>query len=208
MCIILSQNLYIYIDNKHKGYMTNLEETYKNRYRIPSSRLQNWDYGSNGYYFITICTKNREHYFGTINIINPVSEYTISLSKIGDTVSKCWFEIPKFHSYVKLDSFVVMPNHIHGILIIDKPQNKEDAKCCASTKEVKNEFGVQSHNLASIIRGFKAGVKKYATMNNIKFQWQPRYHDHIIRDEKEYLKIKEYIDNNVLYWAKDRYNEN
>lgn len=72
----------------------------------------------------------------------------------------------------------------------------------------QNKFGPQSQNLASIIRGYKTGVKKYATMNNINFTWQPRFHDHIIRNNKSYITIQEYIINNPAKWNDDTYNEN
>ena len=91
-----------------------MNEKYKNKYRIKSARLPNWDYGSNGMYFITICTQNRVHFFG--KIINK----KMQLNEIGEMAEKYWNEIPQHFPFVKLDAFVVMPNHIHGILIIDK----------------------------------------------------------------------------------------
>ena len=91
-----------------------------------------------------------------------------------------------------------MPNHIHGVLFINKA-NKHDWQL--------NKFGVQSQNLASIIRGYKASVKTYATINDIKFDWQPRYYDHVIRNEKEYLNINGYIANNPEQWLLSGDNE-
>lgn len=87
---------------------------YKNKYRIESTRLQNWNYAWNAVYFVTICTKNREHYFGEIENEDMV------LSDIGKISDRYWHEIPQHFSFVKLDVFVVIPNHIHGIIIIDK----------------------------------------------------------------------------------------
>jgi len=91
-----------------------MNDKFLDKYRIPSARLQNWDYGWNGIYYITICTEGRENYFG--KILNGVME----LSEIGQLAHKFWFEIPDHFPFVFLDSFVVMPNHIHGILILDK----------------------------------------------------------------------------------------
>jgi REP element-mobilizing transposase RayT len=194
---------------------------------------------------VTICTKNREHFFGDIHNGKMV------LSEIGRIAKLEWQKTSEIREYVELDEFVIMPNHIHGIVIID--WNKIDVPCrnarhCVSTNEniftksptirdinaelqilqnepiqkpkksqsykpyptatgqwEPNRFGPQSKNLASIIRGFKIAVKPYATKNNITFSWQPRYHDHIMRNEKEYLLIQEYIINNPRNWEKDRY---
>ena len=88
---------------------------YQNKYRIESARLQSWDYGNNGSYFITICTKNREHHFGKI------VEQEMQLNETGKLAEQYWVEIPIQFPFIELGNFVVMPNHVHGILIIDKP---------------------------------------------------------------------------------------
>lgn len=88
---------------------------FRNKYRIKSARCHNWDYSSNAAYFVTICTQNREHFFGKI-----VNQKMI-LSEIGKIADKFWYEIPNHFPYIKLDAFIVMPNHIHGIIIIDNP---------------------------------------------------------------------------------------
>ncbi len=93
-----------------------MSDKFKNKYRISSTRLKNWDYRNNGAYFITICTKNREHFFGEIN---PASG-TMQLNEIGKLAEQFWFEIPMHFPFVALGEFIVMPNHTHGILIIDK----------------------------------------------------------------------------------------
>lgn len=90
-------------------------DRYKNKYRIPSARAQWWDYGWNGAYFITICTQNREHFFGEIR------NGKMELSPLGVIADILWHEIPNHAPYVELGDFVVMPNHIHGILILDRP---------------------------------------------------------------------------------------
>ena len=90
---------------------------FKNKYRIKSIRLQHWDYSSCGYYFVTICTKNRECHFGEIK--NGICE----LSSIGKIVQKYWFEIPRYYENIYLDSFTVMPNHLHGIVVINDDVN-------------------------------------------------------------------------------------
>ena len=176
-------------------------QKYKNQYRIESTRLRYWDYGANAAYFITICTKNKENYFGDID------DDEMKHSDIGVLAEKYWLEIPEHFSFVKLDLFVIMPNHIHGIVVIDKPEKQNarvlgDAKYCVST----NRFGVQSGNLGSIVRGYKVGVTKHARVCCPSFAWQPRYWDHIIRDENEYNRISKYIKINPKKWEIDKLN--
>jgi hypothetical protein len=83
------------------------------KYRTASTRLKTWDYASNGYYFITICTKNRHNYFGDI------IDENIKLNQWGEIANKYWLEIPDHFDNVKIDAFIVMPNHIHGIIILE-----------------------------------------------------------------------------------------
>jgi putative transposase len=89
---------------------------FKYKYRIEPARLKNWDYGNNASYFVTICSKNREHFFGKI------TDGKMILSGIGKNAQTYWEEIPIHFPYVILGPFVIMPNHIHGILIINKPE--------------------------------------------------------------------------------------
>ncbi len=95
-----------------------MPDKFKNKYRISSARLQNWDYGQNASYFITICTKKMEHLFG--EIIKSDFEAEMQLNEIGKLAEKYWVEIPTHFSFIELGNFVVMPNHFHGILIIYK----------------------------------------------------------------------------------------
>ncbi len=177
---------------------------FKNKYRISSARLSNWDYGSHGLYYITICTKDRVHYFGevraNIETLHNETQNIASLqpTSIGQLAFNNWLDIPNHFSFIELDEFIVMPNHIHGILFINKPDKVD---------WTKNKFGVQSQNLASVIRGYKASVKTFATINNIEFNWQPRYYDHVITSEKEYFNIREYIFNNPAQWLSNGDNE-
>ena len=192
---------------------------YKNKYRVESCRLRNWDYSSNGYYYITLCTSNRIYYFG--NIVNK----KMILSKIGYMAHKYWQEIPNHFPFVQLDQYVIMPNHIHGIIIINKHKKKPrnhirlpvgdpvrdvvedpvETQYIASQRlyiEAKDKFGPQSKNIGSIIRGFKIGVTMETKSNNISFKWQPRFYDHIIRNSKDLGRIRKYIKNNPQAWKK------
>ena len=179
-----------------------MSSKFNNKYRIESARLRNWDYGWNGAYFITICTQNRKHFFGEIK------NHTMQLSEIGKMAEKYWYEIVEHFPFVKLDAFVVMPNHIHGIVIIDKQNDGavvETQNFASLQSPPKNKFGPQSKNMASIIRGYKIGVTKNAKKINPLWQWQSRYYDHIIRNDGEYYRIKNYIINNPEKWKGDKF---
>ncbi len=194
-----------------------MTDKYQNKYRIPSARLQNWDYRWNAPYFVTICTKNMDHYFGEIR------DGVMDLSEIGKIAQTEWLKTPEIRPDMNLElgSFVVMPNHFHGIITIGENQyntpmtgDGRDAMHRVSTTTTtatttdttyKNTFAPQSKNLASIIRGFKSAVTKTARQIHPDFAWQPRFHDHIIRDEKSFYTISEYIQNNPLKWADDKF---
>jgi putative transposase len=92
-----------------------MSDKYKGKYRNESARLQNWDYGSNAAYFITICTNDREHFFGEIN------NNKMWISPAGAIAYVLWFEIKNHVKNIDLGEFIVMPNHIHGILILIRP---------------------------------------------------------------------------------------
>jgi REP element-mobilizing transposase RayT len=171
---------------------------FKNKYRIESSRAQWWDYGSNAAYFITICTNDRIHFFG--EIVNQ----EMQLTELGKQAEWCWYQIPEHFPFVKLGAFVVMPDHIHGIVIIDKPVPVPVTETQNVASRQKNKFGPQSKNLGSILRGFKIGVTNQSKLICPKFKWQPLFHDHIIRDKNEYQRIHNYIIANPKNWGKPK----
>ena len=150
---------------------------YKNRYRIESARLNNWDYSSKGYYFITICTKNRKHFFG--NIKNG----EMKLSKIGKIVLQYWQEIPNHFPFVKLDEFIFMPDHMHAIIII-------------------GDHAMKIPTLGIIISQYKRKCTIVSRKIDPTFGWLPRFHDHIIRNNGAFNRIRDYIQNNPLNWKK------
>ena len=171
-------------------------DKFKNKYRIPSARLQGFDYGSNACYYITICTKNRVHYFG--EIVNG----EMQLSEIGEIAQSEWINTAELRADMNLwlDEFVVMPNHFHCIICIgDNEYNRV-------VTEHKNKFGAQRKNLSSILRGYKSAVTTYARNNNIDFVWQERFHDSIIRDSKSLDNVRSYIFNNPQNWNDDELN--
>jgi len=168
-----------------------VEDKFQKKYRVSSPRLPGWDYGSHGLYFVTICTKDRIPYFGEIIQSSNEDRVFLKHSYIGLIAEKYWLQLPDFYTYVKLDCFVLMPDHLHAILFIDKPDK---------ISWEMNKFGVQKDNLAAILRGYKASVKKYANENDIEFAWQPRYYDRVIRDQREYENIRQYIYDNPDNW--------
>ncbi|NQT26743.1 hypothetical protein HQ585_15410 [candidate division KSB1 bacterium] len=181
-----------------------MSEKFKNKYRIESARLQHWDYGWNGAYFVTICTRGREYYFG--DIVNE----KMQLSEIGEMVRNYWKEIPKHFSCVKLDAFIVMPNHVHGIIIINNPDDNVETLHATSLRQSTqskkmSSISPKSGSLSVIVRSFKSTVTKHARQIHADFAWQSRFHDHIIRDDKSYNNIVEYIIYNPKKWADDDY---
>jgi len=179
-----------------------MADKFKNKYRIPSARLQSWDYGSNGYYFVTICTKKRKHFFGEIE------EKKMNLNWVGEIALECWIEIPQHFNFVELGRYVVMPNHVHGIIIINKLGNNNIDQIHS------DRFRNQGKNtISSIVGSYKSAVTKLinreSNSENKKmeesFGWQSRFYDHIIRSESEYIRISEYIENNPLYWKEDKF---
>ncbi|GAA5219372.1 hypothetical protein GCM10025777_00020 [Membranihabitans marinus] len=133
------------------------------------------------------------------------------MSVIGHIANSCWHEIPNHFPFVQLGPHIIMPNHIHGIIIIEN-SDRQDEKQGEETQDFAplhnnrstTSFGPQSKNLSSIVRGFKIGVTKNARVINPKFQWQSGYYDHIIRNEKSYHKISAYIIDNPLHWIDDK----
>lgn len=175
------------------------------KYRVESFRLQNRDYAANGWYYVTIKTKLNRHYFGYVK-----NEH-MQLNELGKIAKKCWMKIPEHYPFVILDEFVIMPNHVHGIIVINKPEidgpvETQDLASLQIRKNLpirRNKFGPQSQNLGAIVRGFKIGVTKFARKNNIPFCWHPRYYDRVLRIENDELFFRrEYIKNNPSQWHK------
>jgi len=168
------------------------------KFRIESTRLPDWDYSSDGYYFITICTKGRKCIFGEIR--NGI----MGLNELGVVAWEQWLKTAKLRKNIILDEFIVMPNHIHGIIIID---NASVETHCNASLQNNNKFGPQHNNLASIVRGYKSAVKLTANkMGFCDFAWQPSYYDRIIDSEEGLNHIREYIRFNPEKWEIDRNN--
>ena len=191
-----------------------MQNKFKNKYRISSARLQTWDYSNNGAYFITICTQNRHHFFGHIQ------NQEMQLSEIGKFAEQYWYEIPNHFPMVELGNFVVMPNHVHGILIIDKindesfSESVETRHCLVSTIKTNTIIGSSrfqnqgKNTISSIVGSYKSIVTKMSRQINPNFGWQSRFHDHIIRNSKSFENIQNYIEQNPLKWNDDRFYSN
>jgi len=187
-----------------------MPEKFQNKFRISSSRLKNWNYGENGAYFITICTGNREHFFGEIVSVNDENE--MQFNEIGILANLFWSEIPKHFPFVELGNYQVMPNHVHGILIIDKKDIVvvETLQCNVSTENgIKNEqmakISPKPGTISTILRSYKSVVTKKSHYIHADFEWQERFHDHIIRDSESFERIQNYIENNVANWKEDKF---
>jgi putative transposase len=227
---------------------------FKNKYRIETTRLKSWNYAWQGVYYLTICTKDRQPFFGRIEDNLPV------LSDIGLIAKKEWVRTVELRPdmNITLGEFVVMPDHIHGIVRIgdnefnsphrdamhgngennsdqigrDAMQGnvgnnecntpRRDAMHRVSTGKTahkhgingfgphkqfpQNQFGPQRKNLASIMRGYKSAVSIQSRKIRPDFGWQPRFYDHIIRDESELERITNYIKDNPRRWAEKQGN--
>ncbi len=175
---------------------------FKDRYRVESARLKGWDYSAAGYYFVTICTRNRECWLG------EVIDGIMRLSSVGEVVAEEWLKTSQMRDNVTLDDWVVMPNHLHGIVVIGSVEtHRVETHCNASLQgQHMNKFGPQRNNLSSIVRGFKSAAAKRIHLADHDFAWQSRFYDEIIRDEKSLVAIREYIRHNPLKWELDKDN--
>ncbi|GAP71218.1 hypothetical protein SAMD00024442_1_33 [Candidatus Symbiothrix dinenymphae] len=207
-------------------------EKFQNQYRLKSARAEWHDYGG-GTYFITVCTAQREHFFGEI------VDGQMQLSPIGEYLSENLQNVAQHYSYAEMPLYVIMPNHWHAIVFIDgeKTPQKRNSQCrdvaChvsdaglynnsdnvvaqmragdvarhVSTNETMIDIRAMKGWLSVAIGGVKSAVTKYANGNKIDFAWQPRFHDHIIRDTEEINRIADYIENNPATWDIDCFNK-
>lgn len=166
-----------------------------NGHRIESTRLPGWDYTTNAYYFVTICTRERLPFLG--DIING----RVALSNAGKIVDEEWRRTTDVRPDVAIDEYVVMPNHVHGIIVLNRAESNTIV-----TPEKTSHRGVSTSRLAAgslgaIIGQFKSVCTKRIRVAGIAdFGWQLRFYDHIIRDDKSLDNIRQYIVNNPLKW--------
>ncbi len=172
---------------------------YKNIFRIEPARLKEWDYSTPWWYYVTVNTKNHIHHLG------KVENEKMILNDLGMVVETEWLKTKLLRTNVDLDYFIVMPNHFHGIIILNPTKslsNVETRRGESLQNDSFAQFGQPIRNsLSVIINQFKGSVKRWANKNNYpNFSWQSRFYDRIIRNEKELYNIRKYIEQNPLKW--------
>ena len=172
-----------------------------------SIRLKGYDYTRAGAYFVTICTKDRACLFG------DVADGVMRLNQMGHIVRQCWLAIPDHFPHVLLDEFVVMPNHVHGILVIMPTHDvgATHASPLQNDDTPTRPRGPQPRSVASIVGSFKSAAAK--RINEHRGTpgapiWQRNYYEHIIRDDESLNLIRNYIADNPLRWQIDAENPN
>lgn len=191
---------------------TTLATLFRNRYRVDSARLPGWDYSSHGCYFVTVCTKERNC------ILSKIVNGDIVLTPVGCIVGQEFRITEKIRPNVSIDEYAVMPNHIHAIIRIGL-SDVETPRCGVSNSEfvptqsgetpqrgvsTKEPQKPRQDSLGSIIGHIKTSITKRARhLGYHSPLWQPRFHDHVIRDETEYHLIRRYIQDNPANWESD-----
>lgn len=187
---------------------------FQDKYRIESARAKWWNYDNPGDYFITICTKNNNHLFGRIE------DGEMILNEYGQIVLDCWLDLPNHYDNIVLGEFQIMPNHIHCIVGVNdskiivpesvsvqmgfKPVCATDDSTPDNISDINTEKKI--HGVFEFIRALKSfSSRRINEKRNTKGipNWQERFHDHIIRNEEEYNRIRDYIINNPKKWDKD-----
>ncbi len=198
-----------------------MSSNYKKKFSDKGLRLQSWDYGWNARYFVTINTKDKFEYFGEV-----ISE-EVHHSPEGKLAVEYWEMIPEKFLFARLDEYIVMPNHVHGIIEIDKSNelvDKTDSGDAANSGDAINRIptveiptdatvgtiggfaGMKNpmlhDNLSRIIRWYKGRVSFEIHQVGYEFAWQTLFHDRIIRNEMELNRIRYYIRKNPKNWGK------
>ncbi|MBI4454476.1 MAG: hypothetical protein HY644_01110 [Acidobacteria bacterium] len=208
---------------------------YRQKYRVESTRLKNWNYDSNGYYFVTICALEGKSFFGRIE------EEQVHLSPIGKIVEEEWRKTGKIRANICLDKWILMPNHLHGIVVImnegaripsEWPQRETETpsrgvstghwplittehqplvetpwRGVSTTLSCAARSQWRPNSIGSIIGQFKSiCTKRIRAMGVSDFGWQSRFYDHIIEDDESLNEIREYIINNPRKWELETHN--
>jgi len=161
-------------------------------FKSNSMRLKNWDYSNSGWYFITICTENKIHYFSNINDLN------LQKNPLGEIADKFWNEIPLHFPFIELGEYVIMPNHIHGLLYIHNPESNPIFSL------PKKNISPLRGDLSTVIRSYKGIVTQTIREINKNFKWQPGYFDNVIKNEQALIATSKYIKENPKRWLMNR----
>ena len=196
----------------------------KRKYNRHSIRLRGHDYSTPNSYFVTICTNEMRNLFGDVDELET-GECIVKLNKIGEVVKSEWIKTEQLRNNVKLDEYVVMPNHFHGIILLIDVDNictvTAHKNICTGTarKNSKGDTrknsttgnrprGPKPNSIGAIIGSFKSAVSKRVNAIYGKTDqsiWQRNYYEHIIRTEQSLEKIRDYIHHNSAKWREDEY---
>jgi len=199
---------------------------FKNKYRIESNRMPGWDYSGNGFYFITMMIQSREC------ILGKIENNEMTLSDFGKIAEQEWYKSFEIRKELILDVFQMMSNHLHAIVIIKKNRDSNNTHNNHGTNDSHglHDFHVETHghashfyrkpkSLSSFIAGYKSAattkIDDFIDLHNLPIEkynrnnrlWQANYNDHIIRNNDEYWRIKNYIKNNPKNWKNDDFNK-
>jgi REP element-mobilizing transposase RayT len=189
-----------------------------NGYRSDSLRLEGWDYRTSAWYFLTICTRDHVCHFG------GVRDGIMGLSPAGCIAAEYWARIADLQDRVILDAYVVMPNHIHGLLglvdiIKDNPNDDvETLQCNVSTSGGEEQsmnvdslskrmssISPKKGSVSAIIRSYKSAVTRTIRRSGCPdFAWQPRFYDRVVRNDREFDAVRAYIQANPVRWSDDK----
>ena len=191
---------------------------YKNKYRTDSHRLRGWDYSANGIYFITLVTQHR------ICNLGEIVNQQMQLSDFGKIVDAEWKKSFEIRNELFCNEYIIMPNHLHTIIILKKPDDtidstdspvETDGRPSLQQRKNQTNFVRLPKSISSFIAGFKSAINSkiddYIDENNLDIPkynrnnhfFQPNYYDHIIRNKTEFFRIKNYIINNPQNWETD-----
>jgi REP element-mobilizing transposase RayT len=190
-------------------------------YHPESIRLDGWDYRQSAWYFLTICTQDRRPYFGAVR--NGI----VGLSRAGCIAAQEWRRTPEVRPYVRLDAWIVMPNHVHGILGIttespghnaaksdpskslgnnDVETSRRDVSTGANEREPKDKPQLRAHSVGAIIGQYKSVcTKRIRAECRPDFGWQARFYDRILRNRQEFEAARRYVNQNSAKWTEDRH---
>ena len=183
---------YDHLSTKYDNIAKKIDLLMRKRKR---QRLKGYEYAQNGAYFITVCVRNVGNGFKPFLELGNITNGTVTLNDLGQIVQTCWSDLPNHYLNIILDTFIIMPDHVHGILFI------ENDNACA--RNGFKPFPTKTHGLSEIMRGFKTFSSRRInefTNKSPEFHWQKSYYDRIIRNDKELHDIRQYIENNPLKW--------
>jgi REP element-mobilizing transposase RayT len=170
-------------------------------------RLKQYDYSSNGAYFITICVKNRQELLGKIVVGRGIpdapsrfSDPVVELTKLGKNLIETIEFINKINHQLYIDKYVIMPNHVHLIIMIDDFDNGDNPNGASGGPQ-----SVMPRPTNAIIPKTVSSIKRFTNKQTGLNIWQTSYHDHVIRDEEDYQTHLKYIEENPAKWAEDKY---